>query len=339
MKNNYQAWNIDIQEFNRQKSDRDRLRFLIKFAILAPSSHNSQPWDFKIINNALFLLRNPARFLPVSDPLNRHVYIALGCAIENFSIAADYFGFPTDIEYFPDEFPDATAKISLVPLPRQSSLHDHLIFSIPERRSNRNPYDNELPRNGIIDHFKKYSSHDIYVDFVSDHAKKIAIAEYLIRFREKEFENKEFRKEMAAYKKTNFTASPIGMPGFTMGFGNFLSLIAPFLIKYINVIRFIRTKEISLLVDHTPVFGFIGSQGDSKKEWLSVGRILEHILLEAERDGLQTSINALPFEVVELQQIMGISHRPQIFFRLGYTKSIPFHSPRLRVEDITIPVE
>jgi len=39
MKNNYKAWAIDIKDFANKQTDKERLAFLIGFAVLAPSSH------------------------------------------------------------------------------------------------------------------------------------------------------------------------------------------------------------------------------------------------------------------------------------------------------------
>ena len=337
MKDNYSAWEIHPKDFYRQKSLTDKIRFLLRFAILAPSSHNSQPWKFTILDDALFLSPDQNRFLPISDPTNRHLYIALGCVIENFCIAADYYGLTSVLQYFPSEFSDATVKILLhsPSLSASSSKSDdHPIFSILKRRSNRNIYEDRIPQPEILEGFKKMAYEKSSICFVTDHAQKIAIARFLVDWREKEFDNKEFRREMARYKRNNFTRSYIGMPGFTMGFKNFASILAPLAIRYFNVIRPIKMKEIRLLTDHTPVFGVITSPDNTEHSWLQVGRSLEKIWIEAEQQKLQLSINALPASVDELQRIIGISERPQIFFRLGYAAHTPPHSPRLGIERV-----
>ncbi|MEK7531995.1 MAG: nitroreductase family protein, partial [Patescibacteria group bacterium] len=67
MKENYRAWEIDYDEFFRQTSDRDRLKFLVRFAVLAPSSHNSQPWRFEVTENEILVKPDMQRALPKSD--------------------------------------------------------------------------------------------------------------------------------------------------------------------------------------------------------------------------------------------------------------------------------
>ncbi|MBI3589397.1 MAG: hypothetical protein HY093_03230 [Candidatus Liptonbacteria bacterium] len=43
MKENYAPWEIDVEAFPKKGSLDDQLKFLLGFAILAPSTHNSQP--------------------------------------------------------------------------------------------------------------------------------------------------------------------------------------------------------------------------------------------------------------------------------------------------------
>jgi nitroreductase len=42
-----QAWNIAENQFPKEGTRNEQLKFLLNYAILAPSSHNTQPWLFK----------------------------------------------------------------------------------------------------------------------------------------------------------------------------------------------------------------------------------------------------------------------------------------------------
>ena len=91
MPNNYASWSVSIQDFWNITDEREKLCFLVRFAILAPSTHNSQPWKFHIDNNTITIEPDLSLALRVSDPHNRHLLISLGCALENILIAADYY--------------------------------------------------------------------------------------------------------------------------------------------------------------------------------------------------------------------------------------------------------
>ena len=133
MKPNYQAWNIDYQDFYNQQTNVDKLKFLLNFAVLAPSSHNSQPWRFEVGDNFIIIKPELKRALPVSDNNHRQLFISLGCALENILVAADYYGYKARADCLPDE--NTAARVSVEGLSSHSPDDEHLIFSIPKRHT------------------------------------------------------------------------------------------------------------------------------------------------------------------------------------------------------------
>jgi nitroreductase len=45
---NLEAWEVMESDFPEEDSLQDKLKFLLRYAILAPSGPNSQPWNFAI---------------------------------------------------------------------------------------------------------------------------------------------------------------------------------------------------------------------------------------------------------------------------------------------------
>ena len=68
-------------------------RELIRYATLAPSSHNTQCWKFQLGPFAIFILPDLARRCPAVDPDNHLLFVSLGCASENLVQAALANGF------------------------------------------------------------------------------------------------------------------------------------------------------------------------------------------------------------------------------------------------------
>ena len=56
---------------------------LVRYATLAPSSHNTQCWKFRVEDNAIAILPDLARRTPAVDPDDHHLFVSLGCAAEN----------------------------------------------------------------------------------------------------------------------------------------------------------------------------------------------------------------------------------------------------------------
>ncbi len=73
-------WQVDEDHFPSSASSADRLRFLLRYAVLAPSSHNTQPWKFRIIGNQIDVFIDEERWLKVADDDQRELHISVGCA-------------------------------------------------------------------------------------------------------------------------------------------------------------------------------------------------------------------------------------------------------------------
>jgi len=70
---------------------------LIRLATLAASSHNTQPWRFRIDGEVIRIVPDLTRRLPIVDPDEAHLLRSLGCAAENLVHAAAAQGFASCI--------------------------------------------------------------------------------------------------------------------------------------------------------------------------------------------------------------------------------------------------
>jgi hypothetical protein len=120
---------------------------LVRAAILAANPHNSQPWLFHVTPSQIDLYADHRRTLGTIDPLLREMHIGLGCALENLLVAAAVNGYTTQITLLPDAS-DASwvARVDLAPGPRVLS---DLYPMIPQRHTNRYPYDTGRPVSGV----------------------------------------------------------------------------------------------------------------------------------------------------------------------------------------------
>lgn len=111
---------------------------LVRCATLAPSSHNTQCWKFHVEAEAISILPDFTRRTPVVDPDNHHLYVSLGCALENLAQASLAHGLKSQAQF------DAAKDALVVKLEPTNPLASPLYDAIPERQSTRGLYDNML---------------------------------------------------------------------------------------------------------------------------------------------------------------------------------------------------
>ncbi len=81
---------------------------ILKYASLAPSGHNMQPWFVRIKSKNEFVIGSEKdRWLPAVDPENREALLSIGAFIENFCSASLSFGYETDVQITAKSFFDS----------------------------------------------------------------------------------------------------------------------------------------------------------------------------------------------------------------------------------------
>jgi hypothetical protein len=122
------AWNLTPERFAALVAD----------AVRAPSMHNTQPWRFRLSGQAIDVLLDPERLLPVGDPTGRAARVAGGCALFNLRLALAVEGVPAAVRLLPD--PDVIAR--LIPAdPRPATPAEQRLYAaVPRRHSNRHPF-------------------------------------------------------------------------------------------------------------------------------------------------------------------------------------------------------
>lgn len=114
---------------------------LVESAVLAPSSHNTQPWLFHLRDEGLELLADRTRALPVNDPHDRELTISCGAALLNLRVAADRAGHRLELALLPDgDDADVLARATLRETSATSLMDNPLFAAIRQRRTYRKPF-------------------------------------------------------------------------------------------------------------------------------------------------------------------------------------------------------
>ena len=123
--------------FDRAHTERRAvLRELVRYATLAPSSHNTQCWKFQLDHDRIGLRPDFARRCAAVDPDDHHLFVSLGCATENLVQAAAASGLHGDVRFDPSG--GGSIDVALRPIRPSASA---LFGAIPLRQSTRAAYD------------------------------------------------------------------------------------------------------------------------------------------------------------------------------------------------------
>ncbi len=341
MKNTIKAWDLNPTTWPTEASFSQKLIHLVRYAMLAPSGHNTQPWRFRISGDGVTLYADRSRSLPIVDPDDRELIISCGCALSFLKVAAHYFGYHAKIQEFPDPLDsDCLATVQLTPdLSLKNEVQD-LFMAITRRHTNRFPFESRPVSADLLQGFQGVvQGHKAGLRIVEDSEQRLQLAALITEGDRRQGADPEFRKELAAWVRSNYTHHRDGMPGYGFGIGNVASLLGSFFIRTVDWGKS-QGKKDSHLALNAPVLAVLESETDHPQAWLQTGQALGHLLLRITAAGLAASFLNQPIEIPalrsQLQELLKTEQFPQIILRLGYGKTVQ-PIPRRSVDEILAP--
>jgi nitroreductase len=323
--------------FPRWGGPADRLRFLLGYAVLAPSRHNTQPWTFEIEGDEVRIYADASRALPSADPDGRELLMACGAAILNLRLAAAHFGFATTLEFIPSHRRDGLlATVHLDERRASTPEAEELFRAIPTRRTNRLPLDGREPPEGLVALLVREARREGAWLRAVEEPQRRPVAELIAEGDRLQWGSARFRAELAGWSRTNASTRRDGLPGYAQGLSDAAAFLAPVVLRFTNPGRAEAERDLrrslgskALLVLATP--------RDGKLEWLQAGEAMQRILLRAASVGLSASYFCQPIEVPELRrklaEVVGEPGAPQLLLRLGYGREVRA-TPRRAVDTV-----
>ena len=316
------------------------LRDAVAAAIQAPSSHNTQPWRFRIADGGLELHADPTRHLAVIDAERRQQVQSCGCALYNARIAVRAAGFTDEVTavLVDGEHPSHLATLRLGAPHVTTDLDHTLKAAIPLRRTNRRAF-LKRPVAARETEVMALAAADEGATIVRlDPARKRELG-LLIDFADRaQFGNPAFRAELASWLTPFGSRRRDGIPFVEKEYGSAL----PF-----TVMRALRSPSLGAefgameeeLVLGAPVVFVIGTTDDHMRQWLACGQALQAVLLRATSIGLSASFLNQVLEIPELRgevaQLLPDVPYPQMVLRIGVPDEPVRHpAPRRDVDEV-----
>jgi hypothetical protein len=294
------------------------LQTLVEAASLAPSSHNTQPWLFRLGGQVVELLADRTRALPVNDPEDRELTISCGCALLNLRVAAAAAGFEADVELLPDPAEeDLLARVRLSAgssAGADATLHPAIV----QRRTCRERFAATALEPDVLRSLIAAVQHEAATLVLLDTPdQRLAAAALVAEGDAMQWADPRWRRELAAWMHPRRQGDGLTLPGLAVP-------VAQMVVRTFNLGGGVAARD-RQIADASPVLAVIATEGDGPRDWLAAGQALQRLLLTGTRLGLQASYLNQPVQVASLrhrlQQVAKCAGYPQLLLRAG----IPLH--------------
>jgi len=315
------------------------MKDLVRYATLAPSGHNTQCWKFKIPSTtSITIFPDFERATPVVDPDDHHLYVSLGCAVENLVIAGLAHGLEARVD---SSNPKEGIKVQFLPCQAEMTPQYE---AIPNRRVVRAEYNGEKLSDEELERLKQATNgaNGVQVLFLTDSESLEKAQDYIVRANTIQMEDDAFREELKAWVRFS--------QGECVNEGD--GLTAPVMGKPFGP-RWIGTRIFDWTVKARPEnvkiqkqiassagLAVIVSERDDEAHWVEAGRVYQRFALEATSLDIKNAFLNQPVEVAEVRpefaKAFGLEGRPDLIVRFGKGGPDLPHSLRRPVEDVII---
>lgn len=304
-------------------------RALVRYATLAPSSHNTQCWKFGIEANAITILPDLTRRCPAVDPDDHHLFVSLGCAAENLVQAAHAHGFAAQARL---DGAGGALRMALEPAGARASP---LFQAIPLRQCTRGEYDGRPLSGEELRALETAAAGDgVQLMLLTARPALERVLEFVMQGNRAQMNDPAFVDELKAWIRFSAgDAVRLGDGLYAASSGN--PSVPAWLGRLMFGAFFTEARENDKYARHVRssagIAVFIGPTND-KGGWISVGRAYERFALQATALGVRTAHLNQPLEVAALRpsfaDFLGVKgRRPDLVVRFGRGPTLP---PSLR---------
>ena len=324
-------WKLSEKDFPSTSGMIEQMKFLLGYAVLAPSSHNTQPWKFALRDGGVIdVFTDLNGWLRVADPDQRELNLSIGCAIENLLIAARHFGFDPKVKYLPDaNDSDYIASIELKKSGFDLSDDNSRQFkAITERHTNHKNFERRSIEPGVLQFLENNCSEpgiSLYLTINAEFRQKFD--DLIVRSDAVTYSNPEYREELAYW---------IGKGVF--GTSWLISQIGRLAMAYLNFGDMVMRGDEAALMS-APVIGIISTTINNRINQIRAGQVFERVYLSATSLGIGVRPMSQVCQVAEhKQELAGLlpakGNTPLQPFLLGFAEPAKEHTPRKSVDEV-----
>ncbi len=303
-----------------------QFRELVRYATLAPSSHNTQCWKFQLEDQAISILPDLSRRCSVVDPDDHHLYVSLGCAAENLIQAAQAQGLSAKCTF--DASDDGAVRIALEP---SEAIITPLFEAIPYRQCTRAEYDGQPLSAAEIQLLETAGTgNGVRVKMLTTSSAIETVLNYVVQGNTAQMNNPAFMRELKSWIRFNdqeASRTGDGLSGRTTGNPSIPRWIGNLFSKLLFRVKPENDKNIRYIRSSAGIAVFV-SDVDDKAHWVEAGRCYERFALQATALGIRNAFVNQPVEEASLRPAFATAlglgaGRPDLVVRFGRGEEMP----------------
>jgi hypothetical protein len=251
----------------------------------APSLHNTQPWQFELIDDQLLLCADSRRALPVSDPTARALYISCGAALFSARVALHALGYEPRVRQLPHpEYPfTVLAVIDAVSGRPPTTAERELYEALWLRRTNRGPFSDKRVPEPVFDLLRQAADQERASLRVLD---RRDIARVLTLAAEAGRQLSVNRAHQAELRRWIASGQPDGIPVDALPMRPSRS---PSPVRDADFLAAALKQRPRAIYETYPQLVVLSTHNDEPEDWLQAGQALQRVLLVATACGLSAS--------------------------------------------------
>jgi nitroreductase len=304
------------------------LRWIVGRAVLAPSSHNTQTWLFRIAGSRLELYADRTRALVVNDPHDRELTISCAAALLNARLAAEHAGARLDVVLLPEG--DQSDLLARATLADDGGPDEWLFATVAARRTYRKDFaEREVPADARAALARAAAAESARLH-VLDADARVALASLVARGDRAQFADPRWRRELASWMHPR-------RRGEGLVVGRLTGPATRLVVSRFDVGRGVAGRD-GKLAERSPLLAVLATDGDTVADWMRAGQALQRLLLTATAARLQASYLNQPIRVDELRPcvagLLGDAGVPQLALRLGHPPDEVPAAPRRSLDAV-----
>lgn len=331
-------WEVKVEGYPRAGTTADQLTYLLNYAVLAPSGHNTQPWRFQVRDDTVEVFADRSAALPIIDPYDRELIMSCGAALFNLRVAVRYFGHKDDVELVNElKRPDLLARVRMGH-PREATAEDKQLFeAITKRRTNRRVFENRPVPDALLAELQMAANQEgAWLHIIEGEGLRNAVADLVADGNKQQWADVRFRRELQAWTHPTRELRRDGIPSYASGVAETVGQAGPAVVRTFDLGNGQAAKDRDLAIG-SPALAVLGTDGDTQADWVAAGQALERVVLRACAAGLSHSYLNQPIEVEALRprlaQLLDRVGYPQNLLRFGYGTDVK-PTPRRMVHDV-----